>query len=278
MLSAVAEDPDEETADAADADDAEAVRAEKLPKAKIVPVEPEKDKPAEDARPKRPPQTPRQSLMRFVNTMVFTLIIFYFISPDFQSSLVGGADAVLYPAIGFGGQFPLVTLLLAGLLMSALSTLIAHFLTDFVRQARMQRQNAALQKESFAAMKARDQKRVERIAKVRQKSQEENMDMMWAPMKVMGYTMLVILVNFSWMGTAFVLSLYRPEATGHSVFSVPWASRVDFYQVTVFPHWVLLYSLLAIPFGALLRRMLRYVAFRKRLAARAAEATAQVLT
>jgi uncharacterized membrane protein (DUF106 family) len=250
-------------------------RARKLPKARVEPVAPA---PAPDARKRPPKPTPRQSAMRFVNTMVLSLLLFWFLSWEFQQAMVAAADAVLYPLIGFGGQYPILTLLLAGILTSTVSTMIAHFLTDFVKQARMAKQNSALQKMQFEAVREGNTRKLEKVREQQKKVQEGNADMMWTPLKIMGYTMLLILIIFSWMGTRFVASLYTAEEAGKAVFAVPWAFRVDFYASSVFPHYILLYSLLAIPFGSILRRLLRYFSFRKRLAASVPREAAKVTT
>jgi uncharacterized membrane protein (DUF106 family) len=47
--------------------------------------------------------------------------------------------------------------------------------------------------------------------------------------------------------------------------AVPWSYNVDLNALNLFPNWVLLYSLISIPFGQILSRLLRYYDFRKRL-------------
>jgi len=259
--------------DAALAD--EEKHARKVPKATIEPIEPEKPKVA-GKRPERAPPTFRQSVMRFVNAMVLSLIIFYFFSTEFRTALGAGADAVLSPLIGFGGQLPIVSLLLAGLVTSTISTVIAHVFTDYVRQARMQRQNAALSKASFAAMRSGNTRKLERVREAQKKVQGGNVDLMWTPMKIMGYSMLIIFVIFAWLGTFLLLALGAPGNEGKLYFAVPWAGRVNLQGFSVLPHWILLYSLLAIPFSSVLRRLLRYFAFKKRLAALEAAEAVQV--
>ena len=234
--------------------------AEKRPKTVIAEVEPGRP-------PARTPPTFRQSLMRFVNAMVVSFLLMYFLFPEFSRALVLGADAVLGPLIGFGGQLPIVTLLLAGILTSTVTAVIAHLLTDYVRQARTAKVNSALQKMRFEAMRAKNVKKIEKLSEMQKKMQQENPDMLWGQLKTMGYTMLIILILFGWMGVVFAPSLYTAEGTGKSVFAVPWAPRVELLANSVLPHYILLYSLLAIPFGSILRRLLRYLSFRKRLAA-----------
>ena len=69
--------------------------------------------------------------------------------------------------------------------------------------------------------------------------------------------MLVVIPIFAWLSV--------DRHLGTAVVDVPWASNVDLNALNVFPNWVLLYSLISIPFGQILGRALRYVQFRKRL-------------
>src|SRR5256886_13415758 len=52
---------------------------------------------------------------------------------------------------------------------------------------------------------------------------------------------------------------------GNQWIAVPWSNHVYLNSVYVLPSWVLLYSLLAIPFGQIITRVLKYVRFRRRL-------------
>jgi uncharacterized membrane protein (DUF106 family) len=88
-------------------------------------------------------------------------------------------------------------------------------------------------------------------------------------MKSMAVTFLLFILVFSWLGQfvyADVLS------AGTVFFAVPWQTQTDLRAGYVFPAWILLYSLLAIPIGQIVTRVLKFVSFRKRLAAMGSEA------
>jgi uncharacterized membrane protein (DUF106 family) len=50
-----------------------------------------------------------------------------------------------------------------------------------------------------------------------------------------------------------------------TTFSVPWSFNNDLNGIYVLPSWILLYSLVSLPFGQVLMRTLRYFSFKKRL-------------
>jgi uncharacterized membrane protein (DUF106 family) len=72
--------------------------------------------------------------------------------------------------------------------------------------------------------------------------------------------MLIIIPIFAWV-SVFIAGL----PPGTAIVNVPWAEAVDLNASTVLPHWILLYSLISIPFAQLLNRTLRYYSFRKKL-------------
>ena len=92
--------------------------------------------------------------------------------------------------------------------------------------------------------------------------QQDQMALMFSPYKSMALTMFVFIVMFSWLRTFVDFSL---SANGNQFIAVPWSSNVWLPSIYVFPSWVLLYSLLAIPFGQIVSRVMKYVRFRRRL-------------
>jgi uncharacterized membrane protein (DUF106 family) len=92
--------------------------------------------------------------------------------------------------------------------------------------------------------------------------QKDQMEMMTTPYKSMAWTLLLFIVIFNWLA---LLVDVRLANLGNQWIAVPWSSHVYVNSVYVFPVWVLLYSLLAIPFGQIITRVLKYVRFRRRL-------------
>jgi len=72
-------------------------------------------------------------------------------------------------------------------------------------------------------------------------------------------TMAVIIPVFAWL--YIFVSLDVPT----TMISVPWYWNTDLNASSVLPNWILLYSLVTLPFGQVLARVLKYFSFRKRL-------------
>jgi len=81
-------------------------------------------------------------------------------------------------------------------------------------------------------------------------------------MKLMPVTMLVVIPIFAWLANFIYIDI---STTSSLSFSVPWAFDANLKASNVLPNWIILYSLLTLPFGQVLTRILKYFSFRKRL-------------
>ncbi len=222
----------------------------------------------ETERPARPAPTPRQSLSRTVMFMMLFLTLFVVIDERLRNALAAGAGAVLGPTLGMGAAYPVITILLAGSLTTIVSSLVRHFFTDWVRMTRMNKEIGALRKAQMEALRRGNQGKVQRLREIQTERNMQFMDVQLSPMKSMLFTFLLFIVIFAWLSRFVYVDVV---AAGHLYFAVPWESEVSLQAAYLFPAWILLYSLLAIPVGQVVTRLLRYLQFRKRLAARGTE-------
>ena len=79
--------------------------------------------------------------------LVMFLMIFVFSDPNISAIIVTYANAIFYPIIGFGGNYPLLTLFFAGVIVVLLSSLLTNFFTDWEKMAQSQEVGRAFQKE-----------------------------------------------------------------------------------------------------------------------------------
>ncbi|MGQ0797544.1 MAG: DUF106 domain-containing protein [Methanobacteriota archaeon] len=214
---------------------------------------------AQTARPT--PQPP--SLSRFFLIFLFLLGMWTIFDPTLASGFAFVVGTVLEPIIGFGGRLPVVTVLLAGLLTTTVSSTLRHYFTDWVKQARTQRWLRAWQKERLDAVRKGNKARVEMLVEIQRERQKDLMTLQLDPMKSTALTLFLFIAIFNWLRT--FVDVHVAQA-GNLWIAVPWSSNV-LLTITdaVFPNWLLLYSLLAIPFGQIVTRVLKYLRFRRRL-------------
>jgi len=241
---------------AEDSDSAEA------PEPAQTPAETPDETAAETPVPK--PAFSRPSISRFIMIFLGLLAIYALISPEVGAAFAGIANLVLFPAFGFGGALPVLTILLAGMMTTTISSIIRDHYTNWVKMARTQKIMGAWRKEQMEALRKGQTTKLAKLKEAQQGFMKDSMEMQTAPLKSMAWTMFLFIVIFTWLRLFVDVVL---QNLGNQWIAVPWSNHVYLNSVYVFPSWVLLYSLLAIPLGQIITRVLKYVRFRRRLEA-----------
>lgn len=191
---------------------------------------------------------------------IFILILAVFIL--FDQNLRNGLGQIigygLEPLVGFGGQYPVVTLFLTGMIMASVTIILRHFFTDYVEQVRSQKIVAAFNKELREARLENNTYKIKKLTEMQQEVLQKSMKSSTAQLKLLPITMIVIIPIFAW------LSVFLGQIP-NTMIAVPWATEVSLVASILLPIWVLLYSLISIPFSQILMRSLRFFEFRKRL-------------
>ncbi len=197
-------------------------------------------------------------MSRFFTIFMFILAVFVLFDPVLREALGNIVGMGLAPVIGFGGNYPTLTLILAGMTMTGLTIVVRHFFTDYVQQAESQKIVSAFNKELRQARLENNTFKTKKLMEQQPKIMEKSMKMTGSQLKLMPVTMLIVVPIFAWVAV-FMYHITSP------LIAVPWSYNVDLNALNLFPNWVLLYSLISIPFGQILSRLLRYYDFRKRL-------------
>ncbi len=199
----------------------------------------------------------------FANQMIvlfaFMIAMLVMFDNDLRQGLGKIVGVPLTPLVGFDGQLPILTLLLTGLLMSFFSISVRHLFVDWVGQARTARITSAFQKEMRQARQSNNTYKLKKLNELQPQIMSQSMKASQSQLKLMPVTMLVIIPIFAWLANFVYIDL---EST---VFSVPWALNASMKNSNILPNWILLYSLMTLPFGQVLTRILKYFSFSKRL-------------
>jgi len=195
--------------------------------------------------------------------LMFGLLIamYVLINQDIRQALGTIVGYGFEPAVGFGGDIPIVTLLLTGLTMTFFSITVRHFFIDWIGQARNQRTLQAFNKELKEARTGNNTYKLKKLQELQPQIFSQNMKSQQAQFKVMPITMLVIIPIFAWLANFVYIGL------GSTVFSVPWEFNADMKNSNILPNWIVLYSLMTLPFGQVLQRSLKLFTFTRKLKA-----------
>src|SRR5213593_5263769 len=197
----------------------------------------------------RPMPFSRPSLTRFLMIFLFLLALYAIIDPAVGTGFAAFANVVLFPMFGFGGTLPVLTILLAGLLTTTIGSIIRDHYTNWVKMARTQKVMGAWRKEQMEAMRKGQTTRLAKLKEAQQGFMKDTMEMQTTPLKSMAWTLFLFIVIFTWL-RLFVDVVLNNH--GNQWIAVPWSNHVYLNSVYVLPSWVLLYSLLAIPFSQII--------------------------
>lgn len=192
--------------------------------------------------------------------MMFFLTMFIMFQPDMRDAVGNAAWGALYPIIGFGSHYPVLTIFMAGLMMICLTTIIRHFFIDWIDAAKNQRMMKDFNKELRDARMAKNDAKVSKLMKKQPEIMKASMTSSMNQMKPMMFTMIFIIATFTFLGV-FARSL--PS----TILSVPWAHNVNMTGSIVcgFENWILVYFLVSMSFSQVLQRVLKWYSFNKRL-------------
>jgi uncharacterized membrane protein (DUF106 family) len=196
--------------------------------------------------------------------MMLALIVAMFVMFDnnLRQALGKAMGVGLNPLVGFDGRLPVLTLLFTGLLMSFFSIAVRHLFVDWVAMARHQRISSAFQKEHREARASNNTYKLKKLTELQPQIMANTMKASGTQMKLMPVTMLVVIPIFAWLSNFIYITV---SATTSTSISVPWALNVEMKASNILPNWILLYSLLTLPFSQVLTRALKYFSFSRRL-------------
>jgi len=190
--------------------------------------------------------------------MLFILIMFMFTTTGLANYLGLIVGAGLEPIIGFGGNYPILTLFLAGLLVVTLSSLLTNFFTDWTKMGEAQQIQKAFSKEMQKARREGNTNRVNKLMKMQPEMMKKQTEASGGMMKPMIFLIIFIWPIFIWL-RSFLAGL------PHYYFSVPWAESVSFfsYPFNFGQAWLWLYLIFSIVIGQVIRQGLKYFGWTK---------------
>lgn len=206
----------------------------------------------------------------FILIFVGFITVFIMFNWELRMKLAGYIGVILFPAIGFDfdgngvGDIPVITLLLAGVILVSVSSTIRHFQTDWVEMAKNQTQIKAINKALREAKMGGDVEKERKITEYQQKMMALQQNMMFSNMKMMVYTMLIAIAIFTWIWADFI------EGLEVAIISTPWNTSMDMMRgvdlcFIPFKNWILIYILISFPLGMVLQHGLKMYTFGKRL-------------
>ena len=225
-------------------------------------------------------QAPPMSNKTMIGMMVVLLVmmvVMYF------RAAIGAALDPVFQFIAFDGKYPVVTLILAGIVMITVSTVIRSLLSDPIQMAKNQQIQSDFNKEFRQARMENNLFKMKKLQEMQPQIMAMSMEASTQQMKVMPISMIVLLPVYAWVwyfinpaeaggGNYFGGDTVEGIANSlsgvaHALVDIPWSEGFNLNEMLMgfFPAWIIIYTMVSMPIGQIENRLLRYYFLRKHL-------------
>jgi len=196
-----------------------------------------------------------QSSQLLILMLLMFVMLFIFGDPGISLLISTSLNTVFYPLIGFGGNFPVLTLVLAGIIVVFLSSFFQNLFTDWKKMGESQEITKAFQKEMSAARKEGNTNRVNKLMKMQPEIMKRQTEASSGMMKPMLFLFLFIVPIFMWL--RFFLG-----GLEYYYFTVPWDASVSlFSKPLLWQAWLWLYLIFSMVVGQVIRQGLKWISW-----------------
>lgn len=198
--------------------------------------------------------------------MMLTLVIMMVVM-SFRDQ-IGYALDFVFTYISFGGDYPVLTLIIAGLIMITVSTIIRSLMSDPIEMAKNQQIQSDFNKEFRQARIENNLFKMKKLQEQQPQMMAMSMEASTKQMKVMPITMLFIIPVYAWV--YYFLKTgdgaeYFPDVTSVIV-NMPWGTLdLNTALMGFFPAWIIIYTMVSLPIGQIESRLIRFIFLRKHL-------------
>jgi uncharacterized membrane protein (DUF106 family) len=188
--------------------------------------------------------------------LLLFVMVLIFGDPNIRTFVALSLNSVFAPLIGFGGANPLMTVVLAGIIVVFLSSFFTHIFTNWKAMGQAQEASRAFQKEITKARREGNTNRLQKLMKMQPQIMRMTTQSQGGMMKSMFFLFIFIAPIFIWL-TYFLGQL------SYTFFTVPWATSVSLFGkvVIIMSNWFLLYLVFSFLGGQLIRQALKWISW-----------------
>src|SRR5512136_1148377 len=185
--------------------------------------------------------------MLLLMLLLFVMILI-FGDANIRNVVALSLNSVFAPLIGFGGANPLMTIVLAGIIVVFLSSLFTHMFTNWKAMGQAQEASKAFNKELTKARKEGNTNRLQKLMKMQPQIMRMTTQSSGGMMKSMFFLFLFIAPIFIW------LTYFLGSVAHYFYFTVPWGNGVSLFDKasSIMTNWFLLYMIFSFLAGQLI--------------------------
>lgn len=201
--------------------------------------------------------------------MMMTLFIMMLVM-NFRDAIGHSLDFI-FKHIAFDGQYPVLTLIIAGLVMITASTIIRSFMSDPIKMAKSQQIQSDFNREFRMARIENNLFKLKKLQEQQPKMMSMSMESSASQMKIMPLTMLFIIPVYAWvyyfLKTGDTAAYFNTASMIEMTYvNMPWGSLdLNAALLGFFPAWIVVYTIVSLPIGQIENRLIRFILLRRRL-------------
>lgn len=193
---------------------------------------------------------------QMVYMMISLLMIFVVTNPTFRNIIGGGLNSVFLPTFGFDYNFPLLTLIISGVIIGLLTSIPRYFFTDWIEMGRIQNRMKAFNQAYRDAYRTNQKDKIQKLGKMR-------MDMTVQQQQVSMNTMkpLMVLTIFTFL--IFIWLYVFIAALPYKNIALPWNLDINVAvaHVWIIPYWIVVYAPVSLVVGYFATMIMKYIDF-----------------
>ncbi|HDO19809.1 MAG TPA: DUF106 domain-containing protein [Thermoplasmatales archaeon] len=190
----------------------------------------------------------------FLPFLVMFLMLFIIGDVRIRAWIALSLDKLFYPLIGFGGSYPLLTLVIAGIIVVTLSSFFTNLFMDWKAMGRAQEISKHFQEELKKARKENNAAKIKKLMEMQPKILQMHTQSSSGMTKQMIFAMIFIAPIFIWL-------MYFLSKVPYLYFTTPWANTVSFVERSpiFITNWFLFYLIFSIVVGQVVRQCMKYL-------------------
>jgi uncharacterized membrane protein (DUF106 family) len=194
--------------------------------------------------------------MLLLMLLLFVMILI-FGDANIRNLVAQSLNSVFAPLVGFNGTNPLLTIVLAGIIVVFLSSFFTHLFTNWKAMGQAQEASKAFNKEITKARKEGNTNRLQKLMKMQPQIMRMTTQSSGGMMKSMFFLFIFIAPIFIW------LTYFLGSNVHYSYFTVPWGGGISLFDRAsiIMSNWFLLYMIFSFLAGQLIRQGFKWISW-----------------
>jgi len=166
----------------------------------------------------------------------------------------------LYYLIGFGSNYLLLTMALAGAIEMLVTSVAYNYTTDWIKAAKVQKWSSAFRKVQMEAIRSGKKNRIAALKPHQERLARLSGEVSIAQFKGMAITYFLLILLYSWVGLVIGgANAVHPGITTVALGTGNTINLSGHVGSLPIPWWFVIFSLYTVPFSLVFRRFLKHV-------------------